>query len=38
MYEPLWFFEKSLSAVAEAAGAVLAAIGLRQLRRTKAAE
>ena len=38
MYEPLWFFEKSLSAVAEAAGAVLAAIGLRQLTRTKAAE
>ena len=28
MYEPVWFFEKSLSAVAEGAGAVLAAIGL----------
>ncbi|RKR30440.1 hypothetical protein [Arthrobacter oryzae] len=27
MYEPIWFFEKSLSAVAEGAGAVLAAIG-----------
>lgn len=28
MYEPVWFFEKSLSAVAEGAGALLAAIGL----------
>jgi hypothetical protein len=28
MYEPVWFFEKALSAVAEGAGAVLAAIGL----------
>jgi hypothetical protein len=28
MYEPLWFFQKSLSAVAEGAGAVLAAGGL----------
>ncbi len=28
MYEPVWFFEKSLSAVAEAGGAVLAAVGL----------
>lgn len=28
MYEPVWFFEKSLSAVAEAAGALLAAVGL----------
>ncbi|WP_427007826.1 hypothetical protein [Pseudarthrobacter sp. H2] len=27
MYDPLWFFEKSLSAVAEAAGAILAGIG-----------
>ncbi|MGH3497335.1 MAG: hypothetical protein ACRDP1_07720 [Nocardioidaceae bacterium] len=27
MYDPLWFFEKSLSAVAEAAGAVLALVG-----------
>ena len=27
MYEPIWFFEKSVSAVAEGAGAVLAAIG-----------
>lgn len=27
MYEPVWFFEKTLSAVAEAAGAVLAGIG-----------
>jgi hypothetical protein len=28
MYEPVWFFEKTLSAVAEGLGAVLAAIGL----------
>lgn len=28
MYEPIWFFQKSLSAVAEAAGTVLAATGL----------
>jgi hypothetical protein len=28
MYEPVWFFEKSLSAVAEGAGALLAAAGL----------
>jgi hypothetical protein len=28
MYEPVWYFEKSLSAVAEAVGAVLAGIGL----------
>jgi hypothetical protein len=27
MYEPVWFFEKSLSAVAEGLGAVLAAVG-----------
>lgn len=27
LYEPLWFFEKTLSAVAEGAGAVLAAVG-----------
>ena len=27
MYEPVWFAEKSLSAVAEAAGAVLAGVG-----------
>jgi hypothetical protein len=27
MYEPVWFFEKSLSAVAEAAGAILAGTG-----------
>lgn len=31
MYEPIWFFEKSLSAVAEGLGAALAAVGfLRQ--------
>lgn len=28
MYEPVWFAEKSLSAVAEAAGAVLAGVGV----------
>ncbi len=28
MYEPVWFFEKSLSAVAEGLGALLAAAGL----------
>ena len=28
MYEPVWFFEKSLSAVAEAAGVLLAVVGL----------
>jgi len=33
MYEPVWYFEKSLSAVAEAAGAVLALIGLFWPRR-----
>lgn len=33
MYEPVWFFDKSLSAVAEAAGAVLAAAGLLTARR-----
>ncbi|MGM7775563.1 hypothetical protein ACSVHC_06005 [Arthrobacter sp. KNU-44] len=27
MYEPVWFFEKSLSAVAEGLGAVLAGVG-----------
>lgn len=34
MYEPIWFFEKSLSAVAEAVGAVLAGIGLVRTRRS----
>ena len=35
MYEPIWYFEKSLSAVAEGLGAVLAAIGFaRAGRRT----
>lgn len=28
MHEPVWFFEKSLSAVAEGVGALLAAVGL----------
>ncbi|MFF1383167.1 hypothetical protein ACFVWT_06375 [Arthrobacter sp. NPDC058288] len=28
MYDPVWFFEKSLSAVAEGAGTLLAAAGL----------
>ncbi|MEC5182301.1 hypothetical protein [Arthrobacter sp. CG_A4] len=36
MYEPVWFFEKSLSAVAEAAGAVLAGIGFVRAGRTAA--
>ncbi|WP_269045066.1 hypothetical protein [Paenarthrobacter sp. Z7-10] len=35
MYEPVWFFEKSLSAVVEAAGAILAAIGLARFRRLR---
>lgn len=34
MYEPVWFFQKSLSAVAEGAVAVLAVIGVLRLRRT----
>lgn len=35
MYEPIWFFEKTLSAVAEGSGAVLAAVGFaRAGRRT----
>jgi hypothetical protein len=33
MYEPVWFFEKSLSAVAEAAGAILAGIGFARAGR-----
>ncbi len=33
MYEPVWFFDKSLSAVAEGAGAALAAVGLLTARR-----
>lgn len=33
MYDPTWFFEKALSAVAEAAGAVLAAIGFARAPR-----
>lgn len=28
MYEPVWFFEKNLSAIAEAVGAAAAAVGL----------
>ncbi len=35
MYEPVWFFQKTLSALAEGAGAVLAAVGL--LRRSRRA-
>jgi hypothetical protein len=37
MYEPLWFFQKSLSAVAEGAGAVLAASGVVLIRSASAA-
>lgn len=33
MYEPVWFFEKSLSAVAEAAGAILAGLGFARAGR-----
>jgi hypothetical protein len=32
MYEPVWFAEKSLSAVAEAAGAILAGVGFARSR------
>ncbi|QCO98461.1 hypothetical protein FCN77_13125 [Arthrobacter sp. 24S4-2] len=31
MFDPVWFFEKSLSAVAEALGSLLAGIGLARL-------
>jgi len=34
MYEPVWYFEKAASAVAEGAGAVLAGVGLARTRRT----
>lgn len=34
MYDPTWFFEKSLCTVAEAAGAVLAAVGFARAPRT----
>lgn len=33
MYEPVWFFEKSLSAAAEAVGAILAAVGIARTAR-----
>ena len=33
MYEPVWFLEKSVSAVAEAAGAILAGIGFTRAAR-----
>lgn len=36
MYEPVWFFQKSLSAVAQAAGAALAVVGLFRPRHSKA--
>ncbi len=36
MYEPLWYFEKSLSAVAEGAGALLAMVGMVLTGRTAA--
>jgi len=35
MYDPVWFFEKSLSAVAEAAGAILAGIGFVRAGRAR---
>lgn len=34
MYDPVWFFSKTLSAVAEGAGALLALAGLVRTRRT----
>jgi hypothetical protein len=37
MYEPLWFFEKSLSAVAEGIAGVLAVVGFFLVRRKDAA-
>lgn len=37
MYEPLWFPEKTLSAVAEALGAVAALVGLARTRTTAVA-
>jgi len=35
MYEPVWFFQKTLSAVAEAAAGVLALVGLATVRRRR---
>lgn len=35
MYDPVWFFEKSFSAVAEAAGAALAGTGLIRAGRAR---
>jgi hypothetical protein len=35
MYEPVWFFEKSLSAAAEGAGALLAGVGLARAGRAR---
>jgi hypothetical protein len=37
MYEPVWFFEKTLSAVAEGAGALLAGVGLVRTAATRRA-
>lgn len=34
MYEPVWYFEKTLSAVAEGLGVVLSIVGLTVIRRT----
>lgn len=34
MYEPIWYFEKTLSAVAEGLGAALSIVGLIAIRRT----
>ncbi len=36
MYDPVWFFEKSLSAAAEAAGAILAGMGFVRAGRHRA--
>ena len=38
MYEPVWYFEKSLSAVAEGAGAVLAAVGIYRAKSQRIAD
>jgi hypothetical protein len=35
MYEPVWYFEKSASAVAEGGAALLAAVGLARNRRSR---
>jgi hypothetical protein len=36
MYEPIWFFQKTMSAVSEAIGALLAGVGFAMQRRGRA--